>query len=310
MDTKEKNYSGIKVNGFLMLFIHIILMPAFIAWMAVTGTILAYVAMIIVAIIWAVMCAGYIQLEPNEGRVMVFFGDYKGTFKDTGFFWVNPLLDKKKISLRARNLDVEPIKVNDKIGNPVLIGMVLVWKLSDTYKAMFEIDSQTMAGNSVSTNQVNNRMMAFQNFVKIQSDAALRQVAGQYAYDDNETDNEDLTLRDGGSEINEQLVQKLNERLYMAGLEVVEARINYLAYAPEIAAVMLRRQQATAIISAREKIVEGAVSMVHMALDKLKNDDVVELDEDKKAAMVSNLMVVLCADESATPVLNAGTLNH
>ena len=310
MDTKEKSYSGIKVNGFLMLFIHIILMPAFIAWMAVTGTILAYVAMIIVAIIWAVMCAGYIQLEPNEGRVMVFFGDYKGTFKDTGFFWVNPLLDKKKISLRARNLDVEPIKVNDKIGNPVLIGMVLVWKLSDTYKAMFEIDSQTMAGNSVSTNQVNNRMMAFQNFVKIQSDAALRQVAGQYAYDDNETDNEDLTLRDGGSEINEQLVQKLNERLYMAGLEVVEARINYLAYAPEIAAVMLRRQQATAIISAREKIVEGAVSMVHMALDKLKNDDVVELDEDKKAAMVSNLMVVLCADESATPVLNAGTLNH
>ena len=219
----------------------------------------------------------------------------------------------------ARNLDVEPIKVNDKIGNPILIGLVLVWKLKDTYKAMFEIDSQTMAAsaptagnaNQVSLgNAVANRMNAFENFVMIQSDAALRQVAGQYAYDDNEADTEELTLRSGGEEINEQLEQKLNERLAMAGMEVVEARINYLAYAPEIAAVMLRRQQASAIITAREKIVEGAVSMVKMALHKLSEEEIVELDEDKKAAMVSNLLVVLCADEAAQPVVNTGTLNH
>lgn len=239
--------------------------------------------------------------------------------KETGFFWVNPFLDAKKLSLRARNLDVEPIKVNDKIGNPVLIGLVLVWKLKDTYRAMFEIDSQTMAmttaganGNQVTVgNAVASRMTAFENFVKIQSDAALRQVAGQYAYDDSDVNNTtELTLRSGGDEINDQLEQKLNERLAMAGMEVVEARINYLAYAPEIAAVMLRRQQASAIISAREKIVEGAVSMVKMALHKLSEEQIVELDEDKKAAMVSNLLVVLCADEAAQPVVNTGTLNH
>ena len=309
METKEKNFSGVKINGFLMLLFHIVILPAFIVWMGMIQTVLSFIGLGIAVLVWFIFLAGYMQLEPNEGRVMVFFGDYKGTFRDTGFFWVNPFMDKKKISLRARNLDVEPIKVNDKIGNPVLIGMVLVWKLNDTYKAMFEIDSQTMAGNAA-VNQVNNRMLAFQNFVKIQSDAALRQVAGQYAYDENETENEELTLRSGGDEINEQLVQKLNERLAMAGLEVLEARINYLAYAPEIAAVMLRRQQASAIIGARGKIVEGAVSMVHMALDKLKDDNIVDLDEEKKAAMVSNLLVVLCADESAQPVLNAGTLNH
>lgn len=257
------------------------------------------------------------QLEPNEARVMVFFGKYKGTFKETGFFWVNPFMDKKKLSLRARNLDVEPIKVNDKIGNPVLIGLVLVWKVKDTYKAMFEIDSQTIANTSTANGKevtvgstVGSRMNAFENFVRIQSDAALRQVAGQYAYDNNESEADELTLRSGGEEINEQLEQKLNERLAMAGIEILEARINYLAYAPEIAAVMLRRQQASAIISAREKIVEGAVSMVKMALDKLSDEEIVELDEERKAAMVSNLLVVLCADEAAQPVVNTGTLHH
>lgn len=310
MKTNEFDYEGIKLSGFAVLPFHLVILPAFIVFMALIGNIMAYVALGLAVLVWFVSLAGYMQLEPNEGRVMVFFGDYRGTFKETGYFWVNPFMDKKKVSLRARNLDVEPIKVNDKIGNPILIGMVLVWKLSDTYKAMFEIDSQTMAGNSTSLTQVNSRMMAFQNFVKIQSDAALRQVAGQYAYDENETSTNELTLRSGGDEINDQLVQKLNERLEMAGLEVVEARINNLAYAPEIAAVMLRRQQASAIISAREKIVEGAVSMVHMALDKLRNDEVIDLDEEKKAAMVSNLLVVLCADEAAQPVVNAGTLNH
>ena len=328
METKEMAFKGFKMNGFIMLFIHLVILSAVIVTCfmqaAKGGQVveMAYsIAGVLFVLVWLILFAGYMQLEPNEARVMVFFGKYKGTFKETGFFWVNPFLTKKKLSLRARNLDVEPIKVNDKIGNPILIGLVLVWKLKDTYKAMFEIDAQTMASGTFSANTgkeavvnvgnaVANRMNAFEKFVKNQSDAALRQVAGQYAYDDNEGTAGELTLRSGGDEINEQLEQKLNERLAMAGMEVLEARINYLAYAPEIAAVMLRRQQASAIISAREKIVEGAVSMVHMALDKLSADQIVELDEDKKAAMVSNLLVVLCADESAQPVLNTGTLNH
>ena len=315
--TKEFDYNGFKMNGFLMLFVHLLVMPAAMVFGCYIGEVWSIVLAAILAIAWFFLLAGYMQLEPNEARAMVFFGKYRGTFKETGFFWVNPFLDKKKLSLRARNLDVEPIKVNDKIGNPILIGLVLVWKLKDTYKAMFEIDSQTMAsdtttkGNQVSVgNAVANRMNAFENFVKIQSDAALRQVAGQYAYDDNENHTGELTLRSGGEEINDQLEAKLNERLAMAGIEIVEARINYLAYAPEIAAVMLRRQQASAIITAREKIVEGAVSMVKMALDKLSAEEIVELDDEKKAAMVSNLLVVLCADEAAQPVVNTGTLHH
>jgi regulator of protease activity HflC (stomatin/prohibitin superfamily) len=264
--------------------------------------------LIVTVILWC----GFMQLEPNEARVLTWFGKYSGTFTETGFFWVNPFYGTKRVSLRARNLDAEPIKVNDKTGNPVMIGLVLVWKLKDTYKALFEVDSQTMAGSAQGQigTDVRSIMNALERFVRVQSDAALRQVAGQYAYDDEDNKNEELTLRSGGEEINEQLEQKLNERLALAGIEVVEARINYLAYAPEIAAVMLRRQQASAIITAREKIVEGAVSMVKMALDKLSNENVVELDDDKKAAMVSNLLVVLCGDESAQPVVNTGTLNH
>ena len=237
----------------------------------------------------------------------------KGTFKEVGFHWVNPFINTKKLSLRARNLDAQPIKVNDKIGNPVMIGLVVVWRLKDTYKAMFEIDSQTMAQSAASATigtNVASVMRAFERFVQIQSDAALRQVAGQYAYDNTNAHGTELTLRDGGDEINNQLKEKLEERLAMAGIEIVEARINYLAYAPEIAAVMLRRQQASAIITAREKIVEGAVSMVKMALDKLSEEEIVELDDDKKAAMVSNLLVVLCGDDNAQPVVNTGTLNQ
>ena len=250
---------------------------------------------------------GFIMLEPNTSRVTTWFGKYSGTFNRTGFYWINPFYGTKKVSLRARNLDVEPIKVNDKVGNPVMIGLVLVWRLKDTYKALFEVDSQTMASSTVG--DAKGLMRALEDFVAVQSDAALRQVAGQYAYDDNDENTSELTLRSGGEEINEELESKLNERLAMAGIEIVEARINYLAYAPEIAAAMLRRQQASAIITAREKIVEGAVSMVKMALDKLSSDDIVELDDDKKASMVSNLLVVLCADESAQPVVNTGTLN-
>ena len=216
----------------------------------------------------------------------------------------------KNVSLRARNLNAEPIKVNDKTGNPILIGLVVVWKLKDTYKAIFDIDTDVtnvaQAGNAATA-----RMNKFERFVAVQSDSALREVAGLYAYDNEDTkDDEAITLRSGATEINEVLTAKLNDRLAMAGLEVIEARINYLAYAPEIAAVMLRRQQAAAIITAREKIVDGAVSMVKMALDKLSSEQVVELDDEKKAAMVSNLLVVLCADEPAQPVINSGTLNH
>lgn len=317
MNTKEFQYQGMLVNGFLMLFLNLLVIPAlvvssFLVFGSESAVTIA--ATVLLSILFILITPGYFSQEPNEARVMVFFGKYEGTFTSTGFFWVNPFMNKKKLSFRARNLDVAPIKVNDKIGNPILIGLVLVWKLRDSYKAMFEIDSQTMADNSAKPNQVSatvaGRMNAFEEFVRIQSDAALRQVAGLYAYDDSETDAAELTLRGGGDEINEELVLKLNERLSMAGIEVLEARINYLAYAPEIAAVMLRRQQASAIISAREKIVEGAVSMVKMALDKLSADQVVDLDEEKKAAMVSNLLVVLCADEAAQPVVNTGTLNH
>ena len=259
---------------------------------------------------------GFMLVEPGEARVMMFFGKYRGTFTQAGYFWVNPFFSVKNLSLRARNLDAEPIKVNDKAGNPVMIGMVLVWKLKDTYKAMFEIDAQTMAQSKAATDaaaagaKTATIMNAFEKFVRIQADAALRQVAGRYAYDNDGQDDNELTLRGGSDEINEELEQKIDERLAMAGIEVVEARINYLAYAPEIAAVMLRRQQATAVISAREKIVEGAVSMVKMAIEKLADEDVIELDEEKKAAMVSNLLVVLCGDDTAQPVINTGTLNH
>ena len=312
MENKEFNFKGFTMNGFAMLFATLLMLVAsgFLlyygieyenGWKIAAGAVLLLVAI--------ACCCGFMMVEPNEARVMMFFGKYHGTFRRVGYTWVNPFYSAKKLSLRARNIDAQPIKVNDKQGNPVMIGLVLVWKLRDTYKAMFEIDSQTMASNAASVGvNVSSIMRAFENFVKTQSDAALRQVAGLYAYDN--TDNKDeLTLRSGGEEINEQLKEKLDERLNMAGIEIVEARINYLAYAPEIAAVMLRRQQADAIIAAREKIVEGAVSMVSMALKRLADDNVVELDDDKKAAMVSNLMVVLCGDDAAQPVVNTGTLN-
>ncbi|MBQ5878644.1 MAG: SPFH domain-containing protein, partial [Alistipes sp.] len=264
----------------------------------------------LVAALIAFICfGGYMLLEPNEARVMLFFGEYRGTFYENGYWWVNPFLTAKKISVRARNLNVDPIKVNDKTGNPIMIGLVLVWRIkhNDIYKAVFEIDAHTADGTPVSASK---RMNILENFVSVQSDAALRQVAGCYAYDNNDSKTDELTLRSNSEEINNQLERTLNERLEMAGIEVVEARINYLAYAPEIAAVMLRRQQADAIISAREKIVEGAVSMVEMALKKLSDEEIVELDEERKAAMVTNLLVVLCADEAAQPIVNAGTLHH
>ena len=322
METKEYEFNGVAVNGFLMIFINLAVLVFGVIELframnlvshhnvAVGGWLFFFA--VVVLVIGVVICRGYIQLEPNEAKVVTWFGKYSGTFTETGIYWINPFYSTKKVSLRARNLDAEPIKVNDKTGNPVMIGLVLVWKLQDTYKALFEVDSQTMANPVPGRKgaEVSQIMNALERFVRVQSDAALRQVAGQYAYDDEDNKTSELTLRGGGQEINEQLEEKLNERLALAGIEVVEARINYLAYAPEIAAVMLRRQQASAIITAREKIVEGAVSMVKMALDKLSAEEIVDLDDDKKAAMVSNLLVVLCGDDAAQPVVNTGTLNH
>ena len=321
METKEFNFKGTTMNGFFMLFVAIVL-PILAVW-GIYEAIVMYdvpghgslptILLILGALMLIVelfILNGFMMLEPNTARVTTWFGKYSGTFTRTGFYWINPFYGTKKVSLRARNLDAEPIKVNDKVGNPVMIGLVLVWRLKDTYKALFEVDSQTMAStDGTLSGNAKGLMRALEDFVSVQSYAALRQVAGQYAYDDNDENTKELTLRSGGDEINEQLEGKLNERLSLAGIEVVEARINYLAYAPEIAAVMLRRQQASAIITAREKIVEGAVSMVKMALDKLSSEEIVELDDDKKASMVSNLLVVLCADEQAQPVVNTGTLN-
>lgn len=306
----EQNFSGFRVGGITMLFLNLVFLAVlFVLAFLLGASGLAMFGFFLMIFSWK----GFTLNEPNEARVLTFFGKYIGTIKDTGFFWVNPFFTKKKLVLRARNLDIEPIKVNDKSGNPIMIGSVVVWKVSDTYKAIFDIDS---ASNTVMVSSGNpkdgsipsfgiDRMKAYEHFVRVQGNAALRKVAGMYPYDQSEEKNlEGLTLRADGEEINKILEKELRERLSIAGIEIVEARINYLAYAPEIAAVMLRRQQADAIIAAREKIVEGAVSMVKMALDKMETDKIVVLSEDKKAEIVGNLMVVLCSDESAQPVVN------
>ena len=317
MKNKNFEYAGWKVNGFvaLLLFFAVLggsvyLIVAGANCESMTWGPVMLVSGIVLALFSLIACKGFMLLEPNEARVLTFFGKYVGSFYNTGFWWVNFLMSAKNISLRARNLNAEPIKVNDKTGNPIMIGLVLVWKLKqdEIYRAVFDIDVAANPATGGVTQYA--RMNMLENFVAVQSDAALRQVAGCYAYDDNTADGDTVTLRSSSEEINDLLEERLSERLAIAGIEVVEARINYLAYAPEIAAVMLRRQQADAIISAREKIVEGAVSMVKMALDKLSTDEIVELDDERKAAMVTNLLVVLCADESAQPVVNAGTLHH
>ncbi len=320
MENKDFNFKGFRMNGFVGLAVYFTLLAVSVfagIYLAVNVAEWWLLIMIPVAILLMVIWpCGFMKLEPNEARALVFFGKYDGTFTETGFWWVNPFYSKKKVLLRARNLNADAIKVNDKAGNPIMIGLVVVWKVQNVYKALFDIDSQTTSSAEKTTSQKGTeaividsltlRMNAFENFVRVQSDAALRQTAGRYAYDDDASGAP--TLRSGADEINDFLKDTINERLSIAGIEAIEARINYLAYAPEIAAVMLRRQQADAIITAREKIVEGAVSMVKMALDKLTEEEVVELDDERKAAMVSNLLVVLCGDESAQPVLNTGSL--
>jgi regulator of protease activity HflC (stomatin/prohibitin superfamily) len=233
------------------------------------------------------------MVQPNGSRVLLLFGKYVGTVKKNGFYWVNPFYTKKKISLRASNFDSERLKVNDKLGNPIMISTILVWRVQDTYKAAFDVDN-------------------YENFVHVQTDAAVRKLASMYPYDNfaDEGVDEDITLRSSVNEVSNALEKEIDERLSIAGIEVLEARIGYLAYAQEIANAMLKRQQATAIVAARHKIVEGAVSMVEMALAELGKKQIVDLDDDRKAAMVSNLMVILCGDKDASPVLNTGTLNH
>jgi regulator of protease activity HflC (stomatin/prohibitin superfamily) len=280
---EEKGFSAI--SGFVMVFVVIVFLALAIGGLTFLRN--PFFALFIVAFV--VCIPGFTVVNPNQSAVLILFGAYKGTILTNGFFWVNPLFVKKKISLRARNLDSDPIKVNDKIGNPIMIGVVLVWRVNDTYKAAFDVND-------------------YEHFVSIQSEAAIRNMAGSYPYDNFEDEMAEITLRSGGNDVSELLEAELTERLAIAGIEVMEARINYLAYASEIAGAMLRRQQATAVVAARYKIVEGAVSMVEMALEELAQKDIVDLDEDKKATMVSNLMVVLCSDKDATPVLNTGSL--
>ena len=240
-----------------------------------------------------IILKGLVLVNPNNSRVLLLFGKYIGSIKTNGLFWVNPLYKRKKISLRASNFDSERLKVNDKLGNPIMISTILVWRVTNTYKASFDVDN-------------------YENFVRVQTDAAVRKLASMYPYDNfaDEGLAEDITLRSSVNEVSEALEKEVEERLAIAGIEVLEARIGYLAYAQEIASAMLKRQQATAIVAARHKIVEGAVSMVEMALEELGKKNIVDLDEERKAAMVSNLMVILCGDKDASPVLNTGTLNH
>lgn len=280
----EKIYTP--VSGYLMIVVALVLLALGIAGPLVTRHFLLF----LISGVGLFTLAGFFFINPNDSMVLVLFGEYKGTVKENGFYWVNPFFSKKRISLRARNFDSEKIKVNDKVGNPIQIGVILVWQVRDTFKAAFEVDN-------------------YENFVRIQSDSAVRKLAGTYPYDNFDTD-EEITLRSGQDEVNHALEENLKNRLDIAGIHVIEARIGYLAYASEIAGAMLRRQQATAVVAARFKIVEGAVSMVKMAIDHLAKEGVIELDDERKAAMVSNLMVVLCGDKDATPVVNAGTLNQ
>lgn len=276
-------------NGYLMLAVFLILFFGSITLLIQQENPI-YVITIVLSII---MLFGFILVNPNTSKVILLFGKYVGTIKQNGLYWANPFYTKKKISLRASNFDSERLKVNDKLGNPVMISTILVWRVTNSHKAAFDVDN-------------------YENFVRVQTDAAVRKLASMYPYDNfaDEGHEEDITLRSSVNEVSETLEKELEDRLAIAGIEVLEARIGYLAYAQEIASAMLKRQQATAIVAARHKIVQGAVSMVEMALEELNKKEIVELDEERKAAMVSNLMVILCGDKEASPVVNAGTLNH
>lgn len=280
--------SGLVVLPFLMLlslgvvWYFVAAIRSHEAWQVIASLVLLTVA----CIAWM----GFFSVNPNEGRVLQLFGAYRGTVRDAGLRYANPFYTKKKISLRVRNFESGKLKVNDQGGNPIEIASIVVWKVVDTAEAVFLVDD-------------------YQQFLKVQTEAAIRNLASQYAYDNLEDNTQ--SLRSHPAETNAQLREEVQARLEKAGIEVIEARISHLAYAPEIAGAMLQRQQATAVIAARQKIVDGAVGMVEMALEQLSRKKVVELDNDRKAAMVSNLLVVLCGDRAAiTPVVNTGTLYH
>ncbi|GAA5220281.1 SPFH domain-containing protein [Membranihabitans marinus] len=285
MNNNEVNIKP--TNGYTVLTTLIVLILITIIALLATKNALFIITFLI--IIFAVK--GFFIVNPNGSKVLVLFGAYKGTVRENGFFWANPFYTRQRISLRARNFDSERVKVNDKLGNPILINVILVWKVEDTYKAAFDVDK-------------------YEEFVRVQTDAAVRKLAGSYPYDNFDADEGELTLRSGMDEVNQALEEEITERLIIAGIKVLEARIGYLAYAPEIASSMLKRQQAVAIVAARKKIVEGAVGMVEDALQQLSDDNIVDFDEDKKASMVSNLMVVLCGDKEVTPVINTGSLHQ
>lgn len=275
------------VNGYLAAFLLLLALVgigcSFGTNHPVPGVALTFVA--------AFLAKGLVILSPNTSKVLLLFGNYRGSVKQNGLFWINPFYTRTTLSLRARNLESEKIKVNDKMGNPILISVILVWKVQDTFKATFEIDN-------------------YENFVRIQTDSAVRKLAGSFPYDHFEDAQATITLSTNFEDVNKALEREISERLDIAGIDVVESRIGYLAYAPEIAHSMLRRQQASAVVAARHKIVEGAVGMVESALKLLADKKIIEFDEDKKATMVSNLMVVLCGDSETKPVINTGTLNQ
>lgn len=277
-------------SGYLMLIILLILVAC-----------LIYVAMqigpeergwvVLAAFVILFLLKGLVVITPNNAKLLLLFGAYRGSIRQSGLFWVNPLYQRMGLSLRARNFESEKVKVNDKTGNPIMISVILVWRVEDTYKTIFEVED-------------------YVNFIKIQTDSAVRQLAASYPYDHFEDEKAAVTLSTDFNEVNQTLEKEISERLFLAGIKVVEARITYLAYAPEIAHSMLKRQQASAVVAARHKIVEGAVGMVESALHLLSAKNIIEFDDEKKAAMVSNLMVVLCGDRESQPVVNTGTLNH
>jgi regulator of protease activity HflC (stomatin/prohibitin superfamily) len=274
-------------NGYFFLIMAILIFPCVIVSFADEQPGLGVVLMIMFIII----AKGLVIISPNTGKIFLLFGNYEGSLKDSGLFWVNPLFQRSTISLRARNFESEKVKVNDKMGNPIMISVILVWKVQDTFKAFFEVDN-------------------YEKFIMTQTDSAVRKLAASYPYDHFEDEKATVTLSTDFDEVNRSLEREIAERLVIAGIEVVEARISHIAYAPEIAHSMLKRQQASAVVAARNKIVEGAVGMVESALHLLSAKQIIELDEDKKAAMVSNLMVVLCGDRESQPVVNTGTLNQ
>ncbi|MEL6671509.1 MAG: SPFH domain-containing protein [Bacteroidota bacterium] len=295
---------SLKNNGFVHLFLSLAMVVAAIMIMAkgiVPVRIIGFF-LLLTGLIWPL---GLFTVQPNQTRVLLFFGKYKGTVTDNGFFWLNPFISKKKVSLRARNLESQVIKVNDELGNPILISGVVVWKVVNSYKAIFDIEAMSTVNPSTGT-PTKNREQSYKEFVKIQAESALRKIAHTYPYDDLTDGENAITLRSSFDEINHALEVELKERLALGGIEVLEARLSNLSYAPEIAAVMLQRQQAQAIIAARRKIVEGSVGMVEMAIEQLEEKGLVSLNNDQKAGIVSNLMVVLCSDNATNPVINTG----